>query len=72
MMLRAAMAAAMMVAAMSAACAQRAPRLPFPAEKFSTQPVQGKQPAKTDSAVPESAQKKRWDERSRHPFADPK
>jgi hypothetical protein len=58
--------------ATSAAPAQRAPRPPFPAEKFSTQPVQGKQPAKTDPAVPDGVQKKRWDERSRHPAVEPK
>lgn len=72
MILRVAAAVLGLFVATSAAPAQRAPRPPFPAEKFSTQPVQGKQPAKTAPAVSESAQKKRWDERSRHPFADPK
>jgi hypothetical protein len=74
MILRMAAAALFVMAATSAAHAQRAPRPPFPAEKFSTQPVQPKQSSKPASMpdASENEQKQRWHERSRHPSAEPR
>jgi len=70
MFCRAGMAALMICAATSAAPAQRAPQLPFPAEKFSTRPVQPRQIANPSAQAPpatENTQKQRWQERSRIP-----
>ena len=52
------------------ALAQREPRLPFPAEKFSPRPVQPKQNAPAPaplSATSEQNQQWRWEERSQPP-----
>jgi hypothetical protein len=74
MILRIAAAALFVFGATSAALAQRGPRLPLPAEKFSPQPVQPKENSKPASMpdASENEQKQRWQERSRHPFAEPK
>jgi hypothetical protein len=74
MILRTAAAALFVMATTLTAPAQRGPRPPFPAEKFSTQPVQPKQNSKPASMpdASENEQKQRWQERSRHPPADPK
>jgi hypothetical protein len=76
MLARVAAATLVIVAATSVAEAQRraqAPRIrSFPAEKFSTQPVQGTPAAKVNPTGSEKAQKQRWDERSRIPSAAPK
>ena len=64
------------VAATTVAEAQRRAQFPrarwFPAEKFSTQPVQATPLHKANPTGSENAQKQRWDERSRHPSAAPK
>ena len=61
-------------AAASVALAQRqwlrAPNPPFPAEKFSTRPVQANPPPSDNPT--ERTQKQRWDERSQIPPAAPK
>ncbi|MGZ8388591.1 MAG: hypothetical protein ACXWVE_10235 [Rhodoplanes sp.] len=60
--------------ATSIAFAQREPRPPFPAEKFSPYPVQPKQSSKPASMpdASENEHKQRWEERSRKPSGEPK
>ena len=74
MILRMAAAAFFVFVASSIAFAQREPRLPFPAEKFSSRPVQSKQNSKPASMpdVSENEQKQRWQERSGKPSGEPK
>jgi hypothetical protein len=74
MILRMAAAAFFVFVATSTAPAQREPRLPFPAEKFSPRPVQSKQNSKPASMpdVSENEQKQRWQERSGKPSGEPK
>lgn len=64
----------MLVAATSIATAQRqwqrTPRPPFPAEKFSTRPVQANPSPGANHT--DEAQKQRWDERSQIPPAAPR
>jgi len=64
-----------LVAATSVAEAQRRAQplkaRPFPAEKFSTKPVQATPASKADPTGSE-AQKHRWDERSQSPAAESK
>jgi hypothetical protein len=67
-------AALLMLAATSVAPAQRqwqrAQKLPFPAEKFSTRPVQANPSSHVDPT--ETTQKQRWHERSRNPSVEPR
>jgi hypothetical protein len=68
--------ALLVFAATSVATAQQRP-LPlqpraFPAEKFSTKPVQANPLSPPDPTPSEKAQKDRWDERSRIPSAPPR
>jgi hypothetical protein len=74
MILPTAAAALFVFVATSIAFAQREPRLPFPAEKFSPHPVQSTQTSKPASMpdVSENEQKQRWEERSRKPSGAPK
>jgi len=67
-------AAAMMVVAIFAAFAQRERRLFYPADKVSPYPVQPNQrPLSAPTPVSsEQEQKRRWDERTRNPAAEPK
>jgi len=74
MRLRTAAAALLVFVATSIAFAQREPRLPFPAEKFSPHPVQSKQTSKPASMPDafEKEQKQRWEERSGKPSGEPR
>jgi len=69
MILRLAGAAVLVLGAASMALAQREPRLPFPAEKFSPRPVQPNQTSRPAAMPLESdkEQKERWEDRSRNP-----
>jgi hypothetical protein len=69
MILRMAGTALLLTIAASVASAQREPRRPFPAEKFSSRPVQPNQNSKP-AAMPlgsDKEQKDRWEDRSRDP-----
>lgn len=74
MILRMAAAALFVFIATSTTPAQRGPRLPFPAEKFSPRPVQPKENSKPAllPTASEKQQKQRWEERSRNPSAEPR
>jgi hypothetical protein len=69
-----AMAATLTASAQRGRQAQDAPRLPFPAEKFSPRPVQSKENSKPAllPTASEKEQRQRWEERSRNPSAEPR
>jgi hypothetical protein len=77
MILRMTAAILLALAATSTTVAQRraqapgAPKLPFPAEKFSTRPVQGYE-SRVLPAGSEKDHKQRWEERSNKPSRAPK